>query len=134
MKSIIFFVSIMFAPLAFAFTGDGMPFKYISSCELDLNGDQVSDKALLIEGLKGRELIALISKGKSYDTFVVSTGKENMFLNCKLGSEVKETIAGGGKGRIIKTPGAYLELVKPESSSVTYVWTNKSFKEIWTAD
>lgn len=134
MKLALLFASIMMIPAAFAFTGDGMPFKYISSCELDLNGDQVSDKAMLVEGLKGRELIALIAKGKSYDAFVVSSGKENMFLNCKLGSEVKETIAGGGKGRTIKTPGAYLELIKPESSAVAFIWNKKSFQEIWTAD
>jgi len=134
MKFILFFSLIVSAPSTFAFTGDGMPFKYISSCELDINGDQVSDKALLIEGLKGRELIALISKDKKYDAVVVTTGKENMFLNCKQGPEVKETMAGGGKGRIFKTPGTYLELVKPESSSVAYIWKKGAFEEVWTAD
>lgn len=119
---------------AWSYTGDGMPFKFISSCEMDFNGDQKADKAMLIEGLKGRELLALIAKKNGYDTFVVTTGKENMFLNCKVGNEVKETIAGGGKGKVYKTPGAFLELVKPESSAVAYIWNKGSFQEVWTAD
>lgn len=124
----------LFSLAAWSLSGDGMPFKYISSCEIDLNGDQKPDKALLIEGLNGRELLALTAKKGGYDTFVVATGKEHMFLNCKIGSEVKETIAGGGKGKTYKTTGAYLELVKPESSSVAYIWSKGSFQEVWTAD
>lgn len=119
---------------AWSFSGDGMPFKYISSCEMDLNGDSQPDKAILLEGLAGRELIALIAKKTGYDTFVISTGKNHMFLNCKFGPEVKETVAGSGTGKTHKTPGAYLELIKPESSSVAYFWSNGKFKEVWTAD
>lgn len=118
-----------------AYAGDGMPFKYISSCEIDLNGDQKPDKALLIEGLNGRELLALVAnKAKGYDTFVVATGKEHMFLNCKIGNEVKETSSAGGKGKTHKAPGAYIELVKPESSTVAYIWSKGSFQEVWEAD
>lgn len=57
-----------------------------------------------------------------------------MFLICKQGIEVKETAAGSGKGRLFKTPGAYLELVKPESSAVAFIWNKGSFQEVWTAD
>jgi hypothetical protein len=119
---------------AWSFSGDGMPFKYISSCEMDLNGDSLSDKAILLEGLAGRELIALIAKKTGYDTYVISTGKPHMFLSCKFGPEVKETLTGSGTGKTHKTPGAYLELIKPESSSVAYIWNNGKFKEVWTAD
>lgn len=134
MKTIFLIVLIILNAKAWSFTGDGMPFKYISSCEIDLNGDSQADKALLIEGISGRELIALIANKKGYDAFIVSTGKEHMFLSCKFGAEVKETAAGGGIGRIVKAPGAFLELVKPESSSVAFVWSNGSFKEVWTSD
>lgn len=127
-------MALVFSSTSWGFSGDGMPFKYISSCELDLNGDQKADKALLIEGLNGRELLALLSKAKGYDTHVVVTGKENMFLTCKIGNEVKETIAGGGKGRVYKTPGAYLELIKPESSAAAFFWSKGSFQEVWTTD
>lgn len=132
---IMFLIGFMvFSVKALSFTGDGMPFKYISSCEIDLNGDNRSDKAILIEGLAGRELIALIAKKKGYDALVVSTGKDHMYLNCKFGNEVKETVAGSGKGKVYKTPGTFLELIKPESSSVAFVWTKGSFKEVWTSD
>ncbi len=134
MKYFVIVSILSFSLASQSYTGDGMPFKYISSCELDLNGDGKSDKALLIEGLNGRELLALVAKPKGYDTSVVATGKENMFLSCRFGTEVKETLAGTGKGKSYKTPGAYLELVKPESSAVAYIWSNGAFKEVWTAD
>ena len=125
---------VLFSVPAQSYTGDGMPFKYISSCEIDINGDGKSDKALLLEGLNGRELIALIAKQKGYDAFVVSTGRENVFLSCRTGTEVKETVAASGKGKIFKAPGAYLELVKPESSSVAFIWNKNMFQEVWTSD
>lgn len=134
MKYALVFLISMFGSAAWTFTGDGMPFKYISSCEIDLNGDQKADKALLIEGLNGRELLVLTAKARGYEAHVVANGKPHMFLSCKIGSEVKETIAGGGSGKIHKTPGAYLQLMKPESSAVAYVWNKGSFQEIWTAD
>lgn len=126
--------TVLFGLSAWGFTGDGMPLKFISSCEIDLNGDSKADKAILIEGLAGRELIALIAKKNGYEAFVVSSGKPHMYLNCKMGAEVKETEAGGGKGKVHKTPGAFLELIKPESSSVAFIWQDKAFKEVWTAD
>lgn len=134
MKTLLLATIFFLASVSHSYTGDGMPLKYISSCEIDLNGDSKADKAFLVEGLNGRELLVLLAKNKSYETHVVSTGKENMFLSCKLGSEVKETVAGRGKGKTYKTPGAFLELVKPESSSVAFVWNKNSFQEIWTAD
>lgn len=134
MKFSVFVFAVLVSLTTWGFTGDGMPFKYISSCEIDLNGDQKSDKALLIEGLSGRELIALIANPKGYDTHVVTTGKPHMFLSCKIGNEVTETISGGGNGKVFKAPGAYLTLVKPESSAVAYIWKKNSFQEVWTAD
>lgn len=132
---ILFFVClVLVSSPSWAFSGDGNPFKYISSCEIDLNGDKKADKALLIEGISGRELIVLIATETGYDTHVVSTGKGHMFLNCKFGTKIKETIAGSGKGKEYKVPGAYLELVKAESSAVAYIWQKGSFKEVWTAD
>lgn len=125
---------LLFSISGHSYTGDGMPFKYISSCEIDLNGDGKADKALLIEGLNGRELLAMIAKPKGYDTYVVTTGKPHMFLNCKFGNSVKEASAETGSGRTIKTPGSYLELIKPESSAVAFIWNKKSFQEVWTAD
>ena len=43
-----------------ATSGNGMPVKYLSSCELDFNRDGKPDIALLIETKMGRELIVLI--------------------------------------------------------------------------
>ena len=45
---------------AFAQTGTGAPLKYISSCEIDLNNDDEPDIALLVETIKGQELIILM--------------------------------------------------------------------------
>ena len=41
----------------FSDMGNGMPLKHIDSCELDFNSDDLTDVALLVETIKGRELI-----------------------------------------------------------------------------
>ena len=129
-----FLISMSLLAIQLGFTGDGMPLKFISSCEMDFNQDGRSDKAFLVEGIPGRELLVLLAKKDGYETFVVSKGKDRMFLHCEAGFEVKETIAINAKGKVYKTPGAYLKLVKPESSSVVYFWSKAGFQEVWTAD
>lgn len=115
-------------------TGSGMPLKYISSCELDLNNDSELDIAILIETLKGRELIILIRTTEGYKGFLLSQDKPNMHLSCHFGKYIKETTAGNRKGRKFETNGTYIRLTQPESSSIAYFWVNGGFKEIWVAD
>jgi len=121
---------------SFAETGTGAPVKYISSCEIDLNNDGASDIALLVETLRGRELIVLMRTTQGYSAFEVSTDKPNMQLSCHFGERIIETSAGKGKGtgKVHNTPGAYIKLTLPESSSVVYFWNAKGFKEVWTSD
>jgi hypothetical protein len=71
--------------VSFAETGTGMPLKYISSCEIDLNDDNEPDIAMLVETIRGRELIVLMRTGNGYNTFVVARDKANMFLSCHFG-------------------------------------------------
>ena len=121
---------------SFAQTGTGAPLKYISSCEIDLNNDGASDIALLVEMLRGRELIVLMRTTQGYSAFEVSTDKPNMHLSCHFGVSIIETSAGKGKGtgKVHNTPGAHIKLTLPESSSVVYFWNAKGFKEVWTSD
>ncbi len=130
------FIFIGFSSVTFSESGNGVPLKYISSCELDLNNDNEPDIAILVETIRGRELIVLMRTGNGYNTFVVARDKANMFLSCHFGKYVKETGAGkGGKSRkVYETPGTYIQLTQPESSSVVYFWTGKGFKEVWTSD
>jgi hypothetical protein len=116
--------------------GDGQPLKFISSCEIDLNNDEKSDIALLVETIRGRELIVLMQTITGYDTYLVSKGKPEMYLSCRFGKFIQETSAGKGekKGNIFTTPGTYLELVAPEVSSVAYFWNGKGFTEVSTSD
>jgi hypothetical protein len=79
------FVFAVFGSSAFAETGTGMPLKYISSCEKDLNNDNEPDIAMLVETIRGRELIVLMRTGNGYNTFVVARDKANMFLSCHFG-------------------------------------------------
>jgi hypothetical protein len=122
--------------VSFAETGTGMPLKYISSCEIDLNDDNEPDIAMLVETIRGRELIVLMRTGNGYNAFVVARDKANMFLSCHFGKYVKETGAGKGgeKRKVYETPGTYIKLTQPEGSSVVYFWTGKGFKEVWTSD
>ncbi len=117
--------------------GAGSPVKVVSSCGVDLNRDGVSDIALLIERVKGRELIVLMTNKRGYNAFVLSREMpNNMELYCRLGKYIKETEAGPGQRtpKYHKTLGTYLELVQPESSSVAYYLTGKGFKEVSTSD
>jgi hypothetical protein len=115
-------------------TGSGMPLKYISSCELDLNGDALADIALLLETLRGRELVVLMRTKDGYNAFLLSARAENMYLSCHFGKAVQETRAAPGHGRMFQTPGTYIELSQPEGASVAYFWDKDGFKEVGTRD
>ncbi len=116
--------------------GIGMPMKYISSCEIDLDNNNASDIALLVETVRDRELIVLMKGDKRYEAFLLTTGKKGMLLSCHFGKYVKETSAGRGKkeGKIFETLGTYVKLKQPEGATVVYFWHKNSFKEVWTAD
>ena len=115
--------------------GNGQPARFLASCEADLTGDKQADLVLLVETVRGTELIALVSTGVgAYSTFVLSRERPGGILSCPLGPEVRETRAGRGSGRVIRTPGAYVHLVWPEASSVAYVWSAGKFLEVWTSD
>lgn len=123
-----------FSSTSLAETGTGMPLKYISSCELDLNNDGNPDIALLIETIRGRELIVLLRTTHGYNAYIVSKGRPGMYLTCHFGKYVKETAAGEGKGKIYETNGTFIKLTLPEGSSVVYFWDGRTFKEVWTSD
>ncbi len=132
--SAMFILSLSF--VAIAASGNGMPVKYISSCELDFNNDDKADIALLIESTMGRELIVLMRNSNGFDSYVLRTGKQDMYMSCHFGMEIRETVAGKGerKARIHKTNGTYLQAIYPESSSVAYYWKDDEFKTVWTSD
>lgn len=117
-------------------TGSGSPLKYISSCEVDLNNDDEADIALLVETLRGRELIVLMKTDKGYDAYGLFKRASSMHLSCHFGKFIKETPAGKGdkEGRTYKTPGTYIRLGNPEGPAVAYFWDGSAFKEVWIAD
>ena len=128
-------VSVMLLPST-AIPGDGMPLKYISSCQIDLNGDKELDMAILVETVRGRELLALIKTSQGYNSYMVALDKPDMYLSCHYGKTVTETLAGKGNKprKSYTTPGAFISLKQPEGSSVAYFWNGKGFTEVWTAD
>ena len=113
----------------------GAPVKYISSCDIDLNNDGASDIALLIETIRGRELIVLIKTSNGYEPFLMSD-IDNMNLSCHFGKTITETKAGIGKrsGKIHNTQGTYIKLTLPEGSSLVYFWNGVGFEKVWTSD
>lgn len=114
--------------------GTGAPLRYLSSCEIDLNGDDETDIAFLVETIRGRELIMLLHRPNGYEAFMFKAIGERAQLECRFGKTVRETEASPHSGKEHKTPGAYIEIIYPEASSVAYVWTNGKFSEIWTSD
>lgn len=101
--------------------GIGGPLKYLSSCEIDLNGDNEVDIALLVETVRGRELIVLLRVSEGYKAFVFGSIGEMGQLECRFGKTVRETQASPHFGKEHKTPGAYIEIIYPEASSLAYV-------------
>src|SRR6266581_5391582 len=75
-------------------SGNGNPLKYISSCELDLNNDGESDVVLLVETLRGRELVVLMKTKAGYDAYEVAKVAPSMHLSCHFANLLKETEAG----------------------------------------
>ena len=114
----------------------GRPLKFISSCNLDLNNDGSDDIALLVETDSGRELIILVRKPEGFDAFLISNVAQYEYLSCYYGDSLQETSVGKGnkKGRVFKTPGAYVELAHPEGPSRAYFWNGKDFTEVQIAD
>lgn len=122
---------LIYSMTAVAYTGDGSPFKYISSCEIDLNKDSKSDKVIMFESLsKKREVIALIATKKGYKSYLISDNQPYMNLKCSFGPKVVDVFTA----KAHKTPGTFIELIKPESSSVAYYWKRSGFKKVWTTD
>lgn len=113
----------------------GAPAKFLTSCEIDLNGDKQADLVLSVVTVRGLEVIALMASGETYKGFVLSKNHPpEMRLSCEFGESVKETSAGSSnrRPRIVRTPGAYVELSLPEGSSFAYVWTGTGFVQIAT--
>lgn len=139
-KYIIFFIGLFVISYlsnnAYAIDGSGIPLKYISSCEIDLNNDNESDIVLLVETSTERELIVLMKTARGYSAYLVSKGKPDMYLSCHFGRTVTETTAGKRKGaaKVYTTLGTYIQLEQPEGSSVVYFWNGKEFQEVWTSD
>ena len=120
--------------------GDGRPAKFFGSCEADVTGDNRADLIQLVETIRGVELIAMVPTATGeYTAFVLRRDKPGPagVLRCQYGPQVTETStisAGAAPPRVLKTPGAYVHLIFPETSSVAYVWTKDRFVEIWTSD
>jgi hypothetical protein len=117
--------------------GDGVPLKYISSCEIDLNGDDEADIAMLVETVRGGELIILLRSGDGYETYVIYCDRESVYLSCSYGKEFvgySDTDTTGESRKTYETPGAYLELYRPEVASRAYFWNGSGFKEVQTTD
>lgn len=72
------------------------PLMYISSCEIDLNGDSQSDVVFLVDTSRGRELIVLLRNAGGYAAQVLTAGKGHSILTCNYGRTVTETKSGQG--------------------------------------
>jgi hypothetical protein len=130
-------ISIGFYSHSFSEEGNGTPLKYISSCELDLNNDNQTDIAMLVETVRGREVIVLLTvQPNVYKAYVipVEQATPNIYMNCRFGKFIKEFSGGKKKGKAYTTPGTYIELFQPESSARAYFWDGKGFKEVLTSD
>ena len=128
-------VVILFITDARGQAGIGAPVRYLSSCEVDLNNDGQSDVVLLVETVRGRELIVLLKTRDAYAVYDFPNIGALMVLSCRFGRTVTETEAGKKPdNRIHKTSGTYIQLTQPEGASLVYYWNGKGFTGVWTSD
>ena len=108
----------------------------LSGCEIDLDGNGQRDVVLFLGTGTGRRLVALLNSGNEMKAYVLDRIDDDIprVLGCKNGSSIKETSAGSGRVRTVKTPGAYVSFAQPEGAERAYVWQGKAFVEVWTAD
>lgn len=108
----------------------------VESCSTDLDGDRQQDLVLQVATASGFDTIALLHKQNGYRVYLLSRRAESMKLTCEVGRTVRSTAAGAGSnlGHVYQTPGAFVSLKQPEGSAVSYFWTGKTFREIWTSD
>lgn len=106
----------------------------VSSCQLDLNGDEMTDIAELIESDRGRELVILIRSDSSFTAFTFPDTLSTEFqLSCAQGATIQGyTDAGQEVERT--TAGAYLILYQPESAAFAYFWNGLTFEQVWISD
>lgn len=135
MKSLFLFFLVCLT--ASADNGTINPFKYIDSCQLDLDSNKLTDLVFLAETVNGRELIILLNSKKGYKAYNIKAG-EYMLLACRTGKTVAESAVfndnENSKRKTFKTKGAFLELYQPEGAAAAYFWSKNKFKEVWTAD
>lgn len=128
--SIIALLAIFSAP---ASGNDARSVKCISSCEIDINQDTLSDIVLEIESSRGIEVLVLMKKQKGYQYFhITGETRESIFTTCKYG---KSIFAKEGKTKKkIKTNGTFIEVWQPEGARRAFIWDGKDFKEYWLSD
>lgn len=117
------------------------PVRYIHSCELDFDGDGRVDIAEFIESRSGHELIILLRRSDgflAFRPFAVAAGERNyMMMECRLEDSFVGIPPGGKPAdprQRYKTPGAYILMYMPESSSVAYFYQDGRVREVWTSD
>ncbi len=110
------------------------PVILVSSCQLDLNGDQIADIAELIDSQRGRELVILLRTDSGYTAITFPETLSTEFeLSCVQGVLIRG-YTDGGEMVERKAPGAYLILVQPESAAFAYFWNGNAFELVWISD
>lgn len=112
-----------------------LPVGVLSSCQLDLNADEIDDLVLSVQATAGRVVIALLgTKAGRFDAHVLSSGHGPSVVTCRYGAEL--TIQDKSKPRkiTIRPPGAYVEIAEPEGASRAFVWSGGRFVEYFLQD
>jgi len=105
------------------------------ACEIDLDADGRDDTVILVHGRSRISLYILVEYDGRIPTYYpfAATPEEGrqIRMRCERGSKVRGTRADTEGGSIYETPGAYVELSYPESSSVVFYHENGAFREVW---
>lgn len=105
------------------------------NCQTDLNNDGKNDIVLFIEkSPRDWDLVALLKTNDGYNAYVLLSTDSPLNLSCQNEKYIQETTTGDREGKLVKTNGAYVKLIQPESSSVGYYWDGKKFQGVQISD
>jgi hypothetical protein len=110
-----------------------------SACQIDLDGNGVSDIALLLQTEFGIESIVILKEGQGRPlaafSLLATTLERGEFLelSCQHGNRVQESSVGRKlPGRTVEIPyRAYLRIGLPESSESIFYFDNGEFHRVW---
>jgi len=137
----IFFIIFIYPVFSKDIMITGYPLEYYNGYTVDLNLDKKDDIILYFNMEKKYILLALLSEGNNYKSYILHKSKElnNIYIyelySINEGIKGKRERTIKCKDELFKIPGPFIQLVNHKSKfKMIIYWDKGKFNEIWTSD